>query len=171
MPWGYHNISNLGYPIHWGDTSQMVFDMDLALAQIRKALDALKPMAHTPALLLMNGIDHAEPEPRMPEVVALANQAIPDTEIRHGTLGDHLAAVRAAGAELPEFTGEFRWGRYSEILQGVYATRIHLKQINHRVETLLERYVEPLAGVWPGWPARRCRRAPRTWCGPPGAGC
>ena len=29
----------------------------------------------------------------------------------------------------------------------MYATRIHLKQINHRVETLLERYVEPLTAL------------------------
>ena len=50
-----------------------------------------------------------------------------------------------AKVKLPEFEGEFRWGRYSEILQGVYATRIHLKQINHRVESLMERYTEPLA--------------------------
>jgi len=147
MPWGYHNISNIGYAIHWGDTSQMEFDMSLAIEQIRQALDALKPMAHTPALLLMNGIDHAEPEPRIPEIIAQANRTIEDTEIRHGTLAEHLASVRSAGADLPEFEGEFRWGRYSEILQGVYSTRIHLKQINQRVETLLERYVEPLAAL------------------------
>ncbi|MGE5602245.1 MAG: alpha-mannosidase [Nitrososphaerales archaeon] len=147
MPWGYHNISNIGYAIHWGDTSQMEFSEELALAQIRKAVDALKPMAHTPALLLMNGIDHAEPEPRIPEIVALANREFDDVQFSHGTLADHLAAVRAAGVALPEFSGEFRWGRYSEILQGVYATRIHLKQINHRVETLLERYVEPLTAL------------------------
>ncbi len=147
MPWGYHNVSNIGYAIHWGDTSQMEFDMPLAIEQIRQALDALKPMAHTPALLLMNGIDHAEPEPRIPEVIAQANRAIQDTEIRQGTLAEHLAEVRSAGAELPEFEGEFRWGRYAEILQGVYSTRIHLKQINHRVESLLERYAEPLAAL------------------------
>ncbi len=144
MPWGYHNVSNLGYPIHWGDTSQMQFDEELALEQIRQALEALKPMTHTHALLLMNGIDHAEAEPRIPEIIAHANAGIQDTEIHHGTLLEHLARVRAAGVQRPEFEGEFRWGRYSEILQGVYATRIHLKQFNHRVETLLERYVEPL---------------------------
>lgn len=147
MPWGYHNISNIGYPIHWGDISQMRFDMELALEQIRHALDALKPMAQTDALLLMNGIDHAEAEPRIPEIIAYANAALPDAEIVQGTLADHLAHVRAANKRLPKFEGEFRWGRYSEILQGVYATRIHLKQLNHRTESLLERYMEPLAAM------------------------
>ena len=30
MPYGYHNISNLGYGIHWGDTSQLLFNAELA---------------------------------------------------------------------------------------------------------------------------------------------
>lgn len=149
MPFGYHNLSNLGYAIHWGDTSQMEFDEGLALEQIRKAVDQLKPFAHTSALLLMNGIDHAEPEPRVPRMIARANQELSDVEIHHGTLAEHLARVRAEATSLPCFSGEFRWGRYSEILQGVYSTRIYLKQANHRVETLLERYTEPLtAFAW-----------------------
>jgi alpha-mannosidase len=55
--------------------------------------------------------------------------------------------VRLGQPRLEEFQGEFRWGKYSEILQGVYATRIHLKQANQRVETLFERYTEPLAAA------------------------
>ncbi len=144
MPWGYHNVTNLGYGIHWGDTSQMTFDMELALDKIERAINKLTPMANTSALLLMNGIDHAEAEPRVPTIIAFANEQIDDVEIRQGTLADHLAQVRAADKALPTFSGEFRWGRYSEILQGVYSTRIHLKQANHAGEILLERYVEPL---------------------------
>ncbi len=147
MPWGYHNISNLGYAIHWGDTSQMELDAELALRQIRQAVDALAPMGHTSAVLLMNGIDHEEPEPRLPEIVALANDRLTDCEFQHGTLEEHLKEVRATNLNLLEFSGEFRWGKYSEILQGVYATRIYLKQKNHRVENLLERYTEPLAAM------------------------
>ncbi len=144
MPWGYHNVTNLGYGIHWGDVSQMEFDLELALEKIQRAIHKLTPMANTDALLLMNGIDHAEPEPRIPAILAQANQRITGVELVQGTLADHLARVRNSGKTLPTFSGEFRWGRYSEILQGVYSTRIHLKQANHAGETLLERYVEPL---------------------------
>ncbi|MBK8019946.1 MAG: hypothetical protein IPK19_00650 [Chloroflexi bacterium] len=145
MPWGYHNVTNLGYGIHWGDTSQMSFDMELALDKIERAVNKLTPMANTDALLLMNGIDHAEAEPRVPAIITQANEQLSDVKIVQGTLADHLARVRDSGVELPTFSGEFRWGRYSEILQGVYSTRIHLKQSNHAGETLLERYAEPLA--------------------------
>ncbi len=149
MPWGYHNLSNVGYPIRWGDTSQMAFDWELAIAQIRTALDRLEPMANTDARLLMNGIDHAEAEPCIPELVARANETFPDVAFHLGTLADHLEQVRTQEDKLPVFSGEFRWGRYAEILQGVYSTRIYLKQRNHRVETLLERYTEPLtAFAW-----------------------
>jgi mannosylglycerate hydrolase len=147
MPWGYHNVTNLGYGIHWGDVSQMEFDMELAQEKIERAIDKLKPMANTDALLLMNGIDHAEAEPRIPQIIKTANERLKDTHVQHGTLYDHLARVRASGKTLESFEGEFRWGRYSEILQGVYSTRIHLKQENHKGETLLEKYVEPLTAL------------------------
>ncbi len=147
MPWGYHNVTNLGYGIHWGDVSQMAFNMELAQEKIERAIQKLTPMANTDALLLMNGIDHAEPEPRIPDIIAEANRRLPDVTLTQGTLADHLARVRASGVTLPEFEGEFRWGRYSEILQGVYSTRIHLKQQNHAGETLLEKYVEPVTAL------------------------
>jgi mannosylglycerate hydrolase len=147
MPWGYHNISNLGYGIHWGDTSQMAFDPELALAQIQKAVDDLIPMAHTDAILLMNGIDHEEAEPRLPEMIQQANQSLDIGTFEQGSLEDHLDRIRQQNPSLPEYSGEFRWGKYSEILQGVYATRIYLKQANQRIENLLERYTEPLAAM------------------------
>ncbi len=147
MPWGYHNVSNIGFAVHWGDTSQMQFDAPLAQGYIERAIDKLTPMANTDSLLLMNGIDHAEPEPRIPAVIRTANERLEDVEVVQGTLADHLAAVRASGASLQAFEGEFRWGRYSEILQGVYSARIHLKQENHAEENRLERYLEPLTAM------------------------
>ena len=136
MPWGYHNVTNLGYPIHWGDVSQMEFSGELAQRRSQRA-GGLKPMANTPALLLMNGIDHAEAEPRIPEIIARANAEQSTKSSSCTARWPSTWRGVAPSVKLPEFEGEFRWGRYSEILQGVYSTRIHLKQINHRVETLL----------------------------------
>ncbi len=147
MPWGYHNVTNLGYGIHWGDVSQMVFNPDLAQEKIERAINKLTSMANTDALLLMNGIDHAEAEPRIPQIIARANTQLDGVTIKHGRLRDHLAHVRVSGKMLETFAGEFRWGRYSEILQGVYSTRIHLKQANHKGEVLLERYTEPITAL------------------------
>ena len=160
MPLGYHNVSNLGYVIHWGDTSQMEFDDDLAQRQIRNAVEALKPMAHTPELLLMNGIDHAEAEPRIPEIIARAN----------------AEATKSNSTTAPwpsTWLGAQRQGPASQILRrvplgallggppGCYATRIYLKQTNHRVESLMNAMSNPWP-PWPGSPAPTSPRAPMT---------
>jgi mannosylglycerate hydrolase len=150
LPDGYHNASNLGYPMRWGDTSAMEYDPELALDRLEKAIALLKPRAHGTNLLLMNGIDHAEADPNAPAVIRQANEVLGDVQIEHGTLGQFMNRVRQeADGNLPEFTGEFNRGRYAVILQAVYSTRMYIKQANERVQALLERYAEPLsAWAW-----------------------
>ncbi len=147
MPWGYHTTSNIGYGVHWGDFSQMEFNPELAQQKLDKFIAKLIPMAHTDAILLMNGIDHQEAQPQIPAILAEANSR-EDFHIEQTTLKKHLDSVRTYAKNhdmsFPSFQGEFRWGRYSEILQGVHSTRLHLKQRNHQIETLLERVMEPL---------------------------
>ena len=148
MPWGYHTASNLGYGVHWGDFSQMQFDMELAQGKLAQFIDKLMPMSNIDTLLLMNGIDHQEAQAEIPEILDQANEHFGDTFIQQTNLQQHLDDVRQYITEnninLPCYEGEFRWGRYSEILQGVHCTRLHLKQRNHQVETLLERITEPI---------------------------
>ncbi|MBI3962437.1 MAG: hypothetical protein HY335_06780 [Deinococcus sp.] len=144
---GYHNIANLGYPMLWGETRPFVPSADLALAQIRSAVDKLTPYARTSALLLVNGIDHADPQPEVPLFLQQANAKLDDVEVMHGTLSDYVRRVRAEAKELPVYRGEFNRGRYSVILQGVYSARMGIKQRNEQVQTLLERYAEPIAAL------------------------
>ncbi|MFQ3660869.1 MAG: glycosyl hydrolase-related protein [Chloroflexaceae bacterium] len=147
---GYHNAANLGYPMRWGDPSGMVFSMDLALRRLREAIETQRPGAPTRHVLLMNGIDHADPEPRLPMIIAEANRRWPDVHLEQSTLPVYLRYVReAAPPDLPVFCGELNRSRYAFGLQGVYSTRIYLKQANERVQTLLEHYAEPLsAWAW-----------------------
>ena len=118
----------------------------------------------------MNGIDHAEAQTETPAVIAYANNVLPDVQIEHGTLPEYVD--RGAGRRrltFPSFSGEFNSGRYSVILQGVYSTRMYLKQANERVQTLLERYAEPLAAwAWTLGGEYPCR-LPRPRLAPPHA--
>jgi alpha-mannosidase len=148
---GYHNTANLGYPMRWGDPSAMEYNPKLAMQQLRRAIDVLRPYAHTPYLLLMNGIDHSEAESLVPAIIVQANEQLSDVHIEQSSLPDFIARVRARVGEnhLPTFQGEFNRGRYAVILQSVYSTRMYLKQANDRVQTLLESYAEPLsAWAW-----------------------
>ena len=141
----YSNASFVGYPHRWGNFTPDDFNMEKALVDLRRAIESLKPRSHSRALLLMNGVDHMPPQEEIPCVIKLANRVLEDTTVHQGTLLDHIQQVRAAGGQLPEWTGEFNRGYYDVILEGVYSTRMYLKQANYRAETLLARYAEPLS--------------------------
>ena len=53
---GYFNASNLGFPIYWGDTSALEFDLDLAVERLEQAVEDLQPSNRSGLFLLMNGI-------------------------------------------------------------------------------------------------------------------
>lgn len=143
MPTGYHNGANLGYPVHWGDVSMMELSYDKALEQIKDAIEELVPFANTDNFLLMNGIDHAEVQAELPQIIDKANREFDDMILEHSSLLEYFDKIRQQGS-LPSYQGEFRWGKYDYILQSVYSTRIHLKQQNHQIQHLLEGYAEPL---------------------------
>lgn len=146
---GYHNIANIGYPNRGSDRSAMQLDMELALDQMRAAVDLLKPHAQTSQLLLFDGVDHAEANHDTTHIITQANRLLADVDIVHGTLPDYIANVRAELGDkpLPSISGEFNRGKFAHVLQSVYSTRIYLKQANERVQRLLESLAEPL-GAW-----------------------
>ncbi len=140
----YSNAANLGYPLRWGDTSMMELDDAMALRQIKERVQSLAQSSKTGAILLMNGGDHAEPQPKLPEFLEMARSEL-KLDIRQGTLMEHFDLVKAAS--LPTYQGEFRWGKHAFILQGVYSSRMALKQRNTEVQNLLENYTEPLSAI------------------------
>jgi alpha-mannosidase len=144
---GYHNAANLGYPTRGGDPSALEFDVELAVRRLRQAIERLAPHTHTHTLLLLNGIDHCEAEPAIPEIITRANQTLTDARIEHGSLPDYIARVRAAADNLPTFQGELNRSRYAFGLQGVYSSRMYLQQANERAQTWLECYAEPLSAL------------------------
>ena len=102
-------------------------------------------------VLLMNGVDHVEPHPVIPELARQLTSAI-GSPVRHSTLPRYVDAVRSAvnsngvGDSLEVIRGELRGGEdYANLLPGVFSARVYIKQANARVQTLLERRAEPLA--------------------------
>lgn len=148
---GYHNAANLGFPMRFGDPDAMEFDQDLALKQLRSAVNEVGGAANTAFYLLMNGVDHVEPNRVIPDLLARANERFDDVRLQHGSLADHLRYLRehADVESLPSFTGELNRSRYAPVLKGVHSTRMYLKQANERAQTMLECYAEPLsAWAW-----------------------
>jgi mannosylglycerate hydrolase len=99
-------------------------------------------------VLLMNGVDHTEPQDTIPSLVAALQQR--SHRIRQSTLPAYVDAVRSRvagdGSSLEVVRGELRGGeQYAPLLPGVLSARTYLKQANARVQNALERWAEPLS--------------------------
>lgn len=137
LPFGYSNGYNLP------DDEQQL------LARLSHIRNQLEPFATTPHLLVMNGGDHAVPQPELPRIIAKANGLLADVEVIHSTLPDYVAAVRREGGEAGwrRMQGEFRSGRHNFVLAGVLSTRMWLKQRDFACETTLEKWAEPFSAL------------------------
>jgi mannosylglycerate hydrolase len=132
---GYDNAARL-------PTRPEAFD-----ALIRDRADSLLAHAATPDLLLMNGTDHQEPQPEIPEL--LRGFASKDAHLILSTLPTYFREVRSHLAStqthLPVVKGELRNPKRHHLLPAVLSSRVWVKQRNHVVETTLERWAEPFA--------------------------
>src|SRR5207244_8376101 len=88
-------------------------------------------------VLLMNGFDHLPPDRHTGEVaVAIGARR---------TLLDEAADALPAVDELPEWCGALTGARTTNLLPGVWSSRMPLKLRNRAVETLLTAWAEPWA--------------------------
>ncbi|MHB8463297.1 MAG: glycoside hydrolase family 38 N-terminal domain-containing protein [Acidimicrobiales bacterium] len=117
-------------------------------------------LAHpdVPEVLLMNGIDHAPPDPHTREVAA-ALEKLTGWSVRRGLLDDHVATIEAQCQHAAEFTGELVGGRIANLLPGVWSTRTYLKQRNRTAEAELTGWAEPWAALASAVGAGRGERA------------
>lgn len=153
---GYCNAVHLGY-VHSQDGFRV--DHEAGLRRTVELVERLRKYARTNALLFNNGCDHVEPQPELPDIVNYINEHWDGGELIIGSFHDYLNLVRQFGGHLRTYRGEFRSGRYQYLLSGVLSSRMPLKQSNWRVQTLLERYTEPLCAiswlvcgqVYPSW--------------------
>jgi alpha-mannosidase len=136
-------------PEGYCNATRVVLDPQAMLTRASRAIDYERRRTAVGQVLLMNGVDHVEPQARIPELVSQLS-AVPDQRARHSTLPAYVAAVRDAvqsiRPELDTVCGELRGGEdYANLLPGVLSARVYLKRRNARVQTLLEAYAEPLA--------------------------
>ena len=133
--------------IGYGNAANMPAKENLFIARTKQIMDRLAPTATTPHLLAMNGSDHVEPMPELPRLLAAAAAALPEVAVRHGTLPQFIADVRAAAPELNTHSGEMRDSSAAPLLPGVLSARMWIKQRNAACETLLTHWAEPLTAL------------------------
>ena len=136
-------------PEGYCNATRIVFDPDAVMIRAAKAVDFERDRTASGQALLMNGVDHVEPQIEIPDLIARLS-AIDGQRARHSTLPQYVAAVRdavsTAASRLETVAGELRGGEeYANLLPGVLSARVYLKQQNAQVQTLLESYAEPLS--------------------------
>lgn len=96
---------------------------------------------------LANGLDHVPPVPQIGAIIAEANRRQGAIHFQHGNCAELVELVKKSGRKFPVWRGELYGARYHYLLTGTLSTRSYLKQSNFQVETLLEKYAEPLAAI------------------------
>lgn len=130
---------------------------DEAVAYVEHIRDMMAPHAVTHQLLLMNGVDHLEPQGDLSEILGKVAERLKEDRIFISTLPGYMNAVRSeiqeSDLELETHPGELREDRHGSILAGTLSSRTYLKQANHKAETWLEMYAERLSSIaWMlGW--------------------
>jgi hypothetical protein len=142
---GYANACDIGRKP--GDAS-MLAAFDLVSAQ-EKLLGAARKQddAQGAPLLLLAGVDHQIPEPRLSEAMRAAS-ASGAYVFRYAGFDDLLEAMRAhPREELIGYRGEFHGHGAASVLGGTVSTRIYLKHRNARAERLLIHQAEAAAAL------------------------
>ena len=156
--WGYSDWYHDVRLPHLADA----VDAEALAAAVERYLAYKAERATTPVILAMDGCDHTEPDPRLPEWLALLRERFPEVEFIHSTPERYLERLRQVVRKPRTVHGELREpskiraGNW--LLNGVLSSRIHLKQRNAACQTLLERWAEPvasLAAIFAGQPYPR----------------
>lgn len=99
--------------------------------------------------LLMNGVDHLEPQTTVLEAMDTYNQAYGETAVmKQYTMEQYMRDVQKRleenQTELPVHEGELRKGSSSDILPGTLSSRHYLKVSNNKLQDAFEQNLEPL---------------------------
>ncbi len=132
-------------PEGYGNAADLPAEREALIEHLAGVREQLAAGATTDHLLLMNGGDHKWPQENLPQVLALANEALEDATLIQGTLLDYIATIEKADPPLPTVEGELRCAKHAYLLPGTLSSRTPLKQRNAAIQTLLERWAEPFA--------------------------
>ncbi len=130
----------------WYNNAQR-FSADINRAyRLTKCIEeSFEGVATTSYLLLMNGVDHLEPQPDLLPILEEVQQRLPEDEKIYQTTMEHYAElVRSAKSkeEMHTQIGELMEG--GDTLRDTVSSRVYLKRLNSELQNLLENRLEPL---------------------------
>ena len=141
----------------YNNAQRLPDDPEAALRLIRERGGACLSKGSTHDCLLMNGVDHLEAQENLTEIIGKVRPLLDgNEELLQDTLPEYVARYRETvareGIDLPVVTGELRDLGAPNVLTGVLAARVHLKEWNAYLQSVLEKRLEPLyaSAAWYG---------------------
>jgi len=130
---------------HWYNNAQRMPD-DIELSELILTLNDgnFEGLNISPYVLLMNGVDHLEPQPDLTDILKRLRQKGYDIEQK--SFDVYIADVKKAveGKTLARYKGALNCGDDASVLKGCWSSRIYLKRQNVRAEDLIINKLEPL---------------------------
>ena len=101
-----------------------------------------------PYYLLMNGVDHLEPQENLLEVLPRTNEMLEKGVIKQCTMQEFTDKVedyiKENKIDIEKVVGELRYGHDNDLLKGTLSARVYLKTANVKAQNKIENTVEPL---------------------------
>ena len=148
---GYFPLGALGQESFHGRYDGLPASEERARERLSHTLARILPFQKQPVVLLPAGGDHLPARGDLKLLVEHLNATQADVALRFGGFEDYLAELRGATSphELPVYVGDLLGQADHPLLRNVLSSRVDLKILNHRAQSLLTGVVEPLT-AWAG---------------------
>lgn len=124
------------------------YDFEEMAARTNEYFAAEKKYFATDSHLMLDGVDHIDPERRLPQLLSELNKRLPEYEFVHSDYEDYTAAIRGSKDKLELVSGVLyepaKEGVNNNVIKNVLSSMVHLKQANDRLESGLTLFAEPL---------------------------
>ncbi|QIB26629.1 glycoside hydrolase family 38 C-terminal domain-containing protein [Caloranaerobacter azorensis] len=124
---------------------------------IKANIKAQEPLTSTGQILMLCGYDQREPNPDLPEIIKRLNERYEDKGYKFvfSSLEEYVKEIRKeirkSDKKLDEISGEFRKGKHMRVHASIGATRLDIKKLNFELQSLYEKYVEPIYSLTLLW--------------------
>jgi len=134
-------------PFGYGTACNLPEDKEKLVRRVEKMVEKLAPFATTKHLLLMNGSDHVEPDPRLSQKLKTLQEAFPENEVIHSNLPYLFQCIAEEICNPETYKGEWRANDLTYLLSGTLSTRVYLKQKHSSLSHRLEGQLEPFSAL------------------------
>lgn len=135
-------------PNFYNNAQRFSEDIEKSMALLNKINNDLEPVSSTRHLLLMNGVDHLEPQENLLDILPELRSRLPqDENIYQDTLSNYCETVRREIETPVKYQGELRHGGDRQVLQGTLSSRVYLKTQNVKAEKTINAQLEPLCSM------------------------